>query len=223
MKQVKFAVSRHFLWNAWEEWAEICHGDLSWPPSELIRFWSWAVDFPLIFATPGTNFSEVLTEIQRFSYKQMHFSKMSSAKCRPFCLGLDVLICFHSCWKVHHDCIIALFANKLDWTEKCVNLIPFSRGQYDGWWCGAQDPTVVGSFNAMMLNADWEKVLFMLRYLDVSETWSAERRKSVTHSHDAAHSYEWLTSHETLGNMRMSHTAGVAVSMGPKKQIAFSY
>ena len=38
----------------------------------------------------GTNFSEILIGIQTFSYKKMHL-KMSSAKWRPFCLGLNVL------------------------------------------------------------------------------------------------------------------------------------
>ena len=28
------------------EWSEIWHADLSWPPWELIRFWSSSVDFP---------------------------------------------------------------------------------------------------------------------------------------------------------------------------------
>ena len=39
-------------------------------------------------------FREILIEIRIFSLKKMHL-KMSSAKCRPFCLGLNVLIkCF---------------------------------------------------------------------------------------------------------------------------------
>ena len=38
--QARLAVSRHLLENAWEEWAAICHAYVSWPPSELIRFWS---------------------------------------------------------------------------------------------------------------------------------------------------------------------------------------
>ena len=38
----------------------------------------------------GTNFSEILIEIHTFSFKKMHL-KMSSAKRRPFCLGLNVL------------------------------------------------------------------------------------------------------------------------------------
>ena len=39
----------------------------------------------------GTNFIEILIGIQTFSFKKMHL-KMSSAKWRPFCLSLNVLI-----------------------------------------------------------------------------------------------------------------------------------
>ena len=45
----------------------------------------------LLIGPLGTNFSEMLIGIQAFSFKKMHL-KMSSAKLRPFCLGLDVLI-----------------------------------------------------------------------------------------------------------------------------------
>ena len=38
----------------------------------------------------GTNFSEILIEILLFSFKKMRL-KVSSAKRRPFCLGLNVL------------------------------------------------------------------------------------------------------------------------------------
>ena len=38
----------------------------------------------------GTNFIEILIFIQTFSFNQMHLN-MSSAKWRPFCLGLNVL------------------------------------------------------------------------------------------------------------------------------------
>ena len=44
----------------------------------------------LLIEPMGTNFSENLIEILAFSLKQMHL-KMSSGKCRPFCLGLNVL------------------------------------------------------------------------------------------------------------------------------------
>ena len=44
----------------------------------------------LLIRTLGTNFSEIFSEVHAFSFKRMHF-KMSSAKWRPFCLGLNVL------------------------------------------------------------------------------------------------------------------------------------
>ena len=53
MKHVKFGVSGHFLENAWKEWPEILHTNVSWPPAQLIRLWSWSADF--------SNFGVILT------------------------------------------------------------------------------------------------------------------------------------------------------------------
>ena len=44
----------------------------------------------LLIRPLGTNFSEILIGIQMLSFKKMHL-KMSSAKWRPFCLGLNEL------------------------------------------------------------------------------------------------------------------------------------
>ena len=44
----------------------------------------------LLIGPLGTNFSEILIEITTFSFKKM-LLKTSSAKRRPFCLGLNVL------------------------------------------------------------------------------------------------------------------------------------
>ena len=44
----------------------------------------------LVIGPLGTNFSEILIAIEAFSFKKMHL-KISSAKWRPFCLGLNVL------------------------------------------------------------------------------------------------------------------------------------
>ena len=44
----------------------------------------------LLIEPLGTNFIEIVNGIQTFSFKKMHL-KMSSAKWRPFCLGLNVL------------------------------------------------------------------------------------------------------------------------------------
>ena len=45
----------------------------------------------LLIGTLGTNFSEILIKISTFSFKKMRL-KVSSAKWRPFCLGLNVLM-----------------------------------------------------------------------------------------------------------------------------------
>ena len=45
----------------------------------------------LLIRPLGTNFSEILIDILIFSFKKMRL-KVSSAKRRPFCLGLNVLI-----------------------------------------------------------------------------------------------------------------------------------
>ena len=44
----------------------------------------------LLIGPLGTNFSEILIEIHTFSFNKMHW-KMSSGKCRPFCLAFNVL------------------------------------------------------------------------------------------------------------------------------------
>ena len=44
----------------------------------------------LLTGTLGTNFIEILIEILTFSFKKMRL-KVSSAKWRPFCIGLNVL------------------------------------------------------------------------------------------------------------------------------------
>ena len=46
----------------------------------------------LLIGPLGANFSEILIEILTFSFKKMRL-KVSSAKRRPFCPGLNVLIC----------------------------------------------------------------------------------------------------------------------------------
>ena len=50
----------------------------------------WTNAWILLIGPWGTNFSESLITIQTFSFKKMHL-KMSSAKWRPFCHGLNVL------------------------------------------------------------------------------------------------------------------------------------
>ena len=50
----------------------------------------WTSAGILLIGSLGTNFSEILIGIQTFTFKK-NAVKMSSAKWRPFCLGLNVL------------------------------------------------------------------------------------------------------------------------------------
>ena len=50
----------------------------------------WTNDGILLIRPLGTNFSEILSKIHTFSFKEMHL-KTLSAKWLPFCLGLNVL------------------------------------------------------------------------------------------------------------------------------------
>ena len=52
---------------------------------------TWTNAGKLLIGPLGTNFSEILIEIQTFLLKKRNL-KMSSVKWRPFCLGLNVLM-----------------------------------------------------------------------------------------------------------------------------------
>ena len=56
----------------------------------------------------GTNFSEILIEIITFSFKKMRL-KVSSAKWRPFCLGLNALMCNPSLQVYYSPVIYVLY------------------------------------------------------------------------------------------------------------------
>ena len=65
------------------------YASVNQPP--LVQIMAWRRSGGILLNGPlGTYFSEILTGIQTFSLKKMHL-KMSSAKWRPFCLGLNVL------------------------------------------------------------------------------------------------------------------------------------
>ena len=52
----------------------------------------------VLIGPSGTNFNEILIEIHTFLFKKIHL-KMSPAKWRPFCLGLNVLTFIWCSWK----------------------------------------------------------------------------------------------------------------------------
>ena len=84
------------LLNHWGRVTHICVGGLTIIGSDngLSPGWRQAIIWTsagiFLIGPLGTNFSEILVGIQTFSFKKMHL-KMSSAKWRPFCLGLNVL------------------------------------------------------------------------------------------------------------------------------------
>ena len=53
----------------------------------------WTSAGILLIGLLGTTFSEILIKIQTFPFKKVHL-KLSSAKWRPFCLGLNLLTDF---------------------------------------------------------------------------------------------------------------------------------
>ena len=70
----------------------------------------WTNTGILLIGPLGINFSEILIEIHTFSFKKMYL-KMSSAKRRPFCLGLNVL----THWgRLAHKIWISESVNKVD-------------------------------------------------------------------------------------------------------------
>ena len=103
---------------------------LNWPPGELSTYWGrvthicigkltiigsdnglspercqaiiWTNAGILLIGPLGTNFSEILIEIQTFSLKKIRL-KMSSAKCCSFRLGLNVLT-----WNLHSQALSRL-------------------------------------------------------------------------------------------------------------------
>ena len=63
----------------------------------------WTNTGILLIRPLGTNFNEMLIEIHTFSFKKMHL-KMSSAKWRLFCLGLNELMHIMTSWRRFRYC-----------------------------------------------------------------------------------------------------------------------
>ena len=85
----------------WGRVMHICVGNLTITGSDnglspgRCQAITWTNVGILLIGPLGTNFSEMLIEIIIFSFKKMSL-KVSSAKWRPFCLGLNVLrTCHH--------------------------------------------------------------------------------------------------------------------------------
>ena len=84
----------------------------------------------LLIGPLGTNFSEILIEISVFSFKKMRL-KVSSAKRRPFCLGLNVL---KVCLRNRRRCFLdgeAHVSNMItSWHENAFPLLTLFEGNF---------------------------------------------------------------------------------------------
>ena len=106
----------------------------------------------LLIGAWGTYFSEILIGIHTFSFNKMHL-KMSSAKWRPFCFGLNVL-------KVPRD---------LSMKDKILIIVVFHvsfLGQHhylNNWWLHSGMP--VGWFNLHKLDCFIQEKIYGLNSL----------------------------------------------------------
>ena len=123
-------ISFSFILTLWGRVTHICVSTLTIigsdnglsPDRRQAIIWT---DVGLLLIGPlGTNFSEILIEILTFSFKKMRL-KESSAKRRPFCLGLNVLMSLYIfCGTVGYIIYVLLyyFLNVLfGWTGLAVN------------------------------------------------------------------------------------------------------
>ena len=96
IRQLRYSQVRVHTLTHWGRVTHICVGNLTIIGSDnglspgRRQAIIWTNAGILLIGHLRTNFSEILIEIQTFSYKKMHL-KMSSGKWRPFCLGLNVL------------------------------------------------------------------------------------------------------------------------------------
>ena len=79
----------------------------------------------LLIEALGTNFSEILIGIHIFSFKKMRL-KMSSAKWRPFCLGLNVLMEIPPCYS---DICRLINGVNITTEDEHMWLIPYTEGE----------------------------------------------------------------------------------------------
>ena len=83
----------------------------------------WTNAAILLIGPVGTNFSEILIEILTFSFMKMRW-KVSSAKRRPFCLGLNVLrhwnfICYMCIFSKSNPFVVVSWVD-INWSSSCA-------------------------------------------------------------------------------------------------------
>ena len=105
------------VWQPLTHWGRVTHicvskltiiGSDNGLPPDWRQAIIWTNAGLLFFEPLGTNFSEILIEILTFSFKKMHLN-VSSAKRRPFCLGLNVLISPGTLWEWPTDLSVPVY------------------------------------------------------------------------------------------------------------------
>ena len=125
----------------WGRVTHICVGNLTFMGSDnglspgRRQAIIWTNAEILLIGPLGTNFSEILIEIPTFSFKKLRL-RVSSAKWRPFCLGLNVLMPerlpgingFLTQWVSNVEalwCFLFFIEQALEWTCKFDPLLAF--------------------------------------------------------------------------------------------------
>ena len=105
----------------------------------------------LLIGPLGTNFSEISINILTFSFTKMRL-KVSSAKWRPFCLGLNVLSEYEDLLLVS---IISSFflASQLSWFTLAIRSFPMR--QISGPWDYITKTHVRGFFDTDLHEVNW--------------------------------------------------------------------
>ena len=134
----------------------------------------WTSAGILLIEPLGTNFSEILIGIQIFSFTKMRL-KMSSAKWRPLCLGLNVLINI-----VHRNIHVSPGLNMLKFQQKWWTLwakILSGANILNIWceiWCHAICVTSLQPKNAPLSKFKHYFPLFVFGPLNLMLHWASK-------------------------------------------------
>ena len=147
--------------NHWSRVTHICVGKLTIigsdnglsPERRLANIWANAGI--LLIGPLGTNFSEILIEIQTFSLKKIHL-KMSSAKCCSFPFGL---MCLHQPNNPHYKTAMGYTDNKRDIVPDQVELISIFAMVY--WYLKYDSAIVRQSFFIMGFPVEITQCLYI--------------------------------------------------------------
>ena len=111
-------------------WGRVTHICVGKPDRRQAIIWTNAE--LLLIGPLGRNFSENLIKILTFSFKKMR-SKVSSAKLRPFCLGLNVIL--EAMVNNHQRRCVAFTSAKFH--RKCSKYLSLISIHLPGWHANA--------------------------------------------------------------------------------------